>query len=103
MARKGEYDPWDIDIVALTDQYLAALDEQLDARDLTQVARLMFCAAALVRLKAQALAERERARRQEESGAGAGDPDDPLAALFGGRRGLLPGDLPLLYPDVDGN
>jgi segregation and condensation protein A len=99
LAKRGEYDPWDIDIVALTDRYLAALDESLDARDLGHVARLIFYAAALVHLKAQALAEREARIRREES---CGTLDEQMAELadqlrYG--RGLLPGDQPLVYPD----
>lgn len=101
MAKRGEYDPWDIDIVALTDRYLAVLDEHLDARDLGHVARLIFYAAALVHLKAQALAEREARRTQQETlDAAALDAQmDELADALMGRRGLLPGDSPLLYPD----
>lgn len=101
MAKRGEYDPWDIDIVALTDRYLAVLDEHLDARDLGHVARLIFYAAALVHLKAQALAEREARRSQQESfDAQALDAQmDELADALMGRRGLLPGDSPLVYPD----
>ena len=69
LAKRGEYDPWDVDIVALTDRYLQALDQHLDARDLGQVARLIFYAAALVHLKAQVLAEREARLRQSEQQA----------------------------------
>ena len=56
LAKKGEADPWDLDVVSLTDRYLEALDEQLDARDLGRVARLIFYAACLIHLKAQAMA-----------------------------------------------
>lgn len=102
MAKRGEYDPWDIDIVALTDRYLAVLDEHLDARDLTHVARLIFYAAALVHLKAQALAEREARRSQQEAldaEAAIEAQMDELADTLMSRRGLLPGDAPLVYPD----
>ncbi|MCO5164943.1 MAG: segregation/condensation protein A [Planctomycetes bacterium] len=103
MARRGEYDPWDIDIVALTDRYLRALDERLDARDLGHVARLIFYAAALVHLKAQALAEREARLRQQEAFDAALDAQmEELADALRGRQGLLPGDVPLVYPDFLG-
>lgn len=98
LAKRGEYDPWDVDIVALTDRYLQALDEHLDARDLGQVARLIFYAAALVHLKAQVLAEREARLRHSEQQALEADMA-ALAEEIQGRRGLLPGDLPLVYPD----
>jgi segregation and condensation protein A len=98
LAKRGEYDPWDVDIVALTDRYLQALDQHLDARDLGQVARLIFYAAALVHLKAQVLAEREARLRQSEQQALEADMQ-ALADEIQGRRGLLPGDLPLVYPD----
>jgi segregation and condensation protein A len=100
LAKRGEYDPWDIDIVALTDRYLAALDEHLDARDLGHVARLIFYAAALVHLKAQALAEREaRIRREESFDATLDAQMSELADQLRYGRGLLPGDQPLVYPD----
>lgn len=98
LAKRGEYDPWDVDIVALTDRYLQALDQHLDARDLGQVARLIFYAAALVHLKAQVLAEREARLRASEQQSF----DDDMAAMadeLRRGRGLLPGDLPLVYPD----
>lgn len=98
LAKRGEYDPWDVDIVALTDRYLQALDQHLDARDLGQVARLIFYAAALVHLKAQVLAEREaRLRHGEQQSL-----EDDMAAMadeLRRGRGLLPGDMPLVYPD----
>lgn len=103
LARRGEHDPWDLDIVALTDRYLEALDRRLDARDLGYVARLIFYAAALVHLKAQALAARQARLEAEARGP---DPLDDLGALdLDGEGGggplsrLRPDDLPLLYPD----
>lgn len=99
LARRGEYDPWDIDIVALTDRYLAALDERLDARDLGHVGRLIFYAAALIHLKAQALAERERRRDGADEQAAFDAELDELADALRRRRGLLPDDAPLVYPD----
>lgn len=99
LARRGEYDPWDVDIVALTDRYLAALDEHLDARDLGHVARLIFYAAALVHLKAQALAEREARHKQQQLDQALDADMAAFADELCGRRGLLPGDGPLVYPD----
>jgi|GEM_PF-1423604 len=102
MAKAGDYDPWDVDIVALTDRYLAAMDEQLDAQDLGRVGRMIFYAAALIHLKAQALAERE-AQREAQRLAEQASLEDALFDEgfddeFGGPR-LRPDDLPLVYPD----
>lgn len=101
MAKAGDYDPWDVDIVALTDRYLAAMDEQLDAQDLGLVGRMIFYAAALIHLKAQALAERE-AQREAQRLADAAAFDDALlddGFDFGEGGRLRPDDLPLVYPD----
>jgi segregation and condensation protein A len=102
LVKRGEQDPWDIDIVALTDQYLQALDQNLDARDLGKVARLVFYAAALVHLKAQALADKEARLRAEESQAAIDAQMEDLADALRGRYGLLPGDQPLLRPGDGG-
>ncbi|MEZ6188309.1 MAG: segregation/condensation protein A [Planctomycetota bacterium] len=102
MAKTGDYDPWDVDIVALTDRYLAAMDEQLDAQDLGQVGRMIFYAAALIHLKAQALAEREAQREAERLAQQAELADalfDEGFDLLGDGGRLRPDDLPLVYPD----
>ncbi|MBL4848811.1 MAG: segregation/condensation protein A [Planctomycetes bacterium] len=100
LAKRGECDPWDLDVVDLTDTYLAALDEVLDARDLGKVARLIFYAACLIHLKAQAMANRQRQLDYEDA------LDLTLAEEFefglDDERGrftprLLPGDEPLEY------
>src|SRR5581483_6179853 len=94
LARSGKIDPWNVDIIKVTDEYLRALDK-LDPRDLARSARCIFYAAALVHLKARALSERHS--RALLDAALAEDTTD------GGDwgRGLRPGDLPLLYPDAD--
>lgn len=117
LARRGEFDPWNVDIVALTDRYLQALDGEIhgkkeaekaqqtpgriDGRDLDKVARLIFYAAALIHLKAKALAEREarmaEERRQAALLAQGLDLMGDLPDGYGSR--LYPDDLPLLYPD----
>ena len=102
LAKKGEYDPWNVDIVAVTDTYLRALDERLDAQDLGRVARLIFYASALIHLKARALAERQKHLDYEEAlehtlaSELLGDDGDLFEGL-GGGRGLRPDDLPLDY------
>jgi segregation and condensation protein A len=96
LARAGKIDPWNVDIIKVTDEYLRALDK-LDPRDLARSARCIFYAAALVHLKARALAERHsRALLDAALTQDMGDGGEE-----GWGRGLRPGDLPLLYPDAD--
>jgi segregation and condensation protein A len=51
MAEDGEIDPWDIDIVAVTDAFLARLDRP----DLRTSGRALFYASVLLRMKSEAL------------------------------------------------
>lgn len=122
MAKRGEFDPWNVDVVVLTDRYLVAMDAEVnarqetaqaqaaagaaparrfEARDLSRMARLVFYAAAMIHLKAQALAEREarlaEERRQAELLAAGLDLTGDFLDESGCR--LRPDDLPLLYPD----
>lgn len=53
MAEDGEIDPWDIDVVEVTDAFLARLDET----DLRTSGRALFYAAVLLRMKSDALVE----------------------------------------------
>ncbi|HKJ59983.1 MAG TPA: ScpA family protein [Halobacteriales archaeon] len=53
LAKRGEIEPWDIDIVAVTDSFLAALDES----DLRTTGRALFYASVLLRMKSDALME----------------------------------------------
>jgi segregation and condensation protein A len=100
LARRSDCDPWDVDVVSVCDRYLEALDEKLDAFDLGNAGRVMFYAAALHHMKAQAVAQQEADRKALESAV---DDmfafDDPLDmdGMLGGR--LRPDDMPLLYPD----
>ena len=94
LARSGRIDPWNVDIVAVTDEYLRALDK-LDPRDLARSARCIFYAAALVHLKAKALAERHSRALLDATAA------DDLVDGDLDWRGLRPGDGPLVYPDDD--
>ena len=104
LARRGEYDPWNVDIVSVTDHYLEALDETLDARDLQRVARLIFYAAALIHLKARAMAARQQALDYEDV------VEQTLLDEFGNELGgpdpgyprLRPGDEPLDYGFLGG-
>ncbi|WP_435119138.1 segregation/condensation protein A [Halolamina sp. C58] len=51
LAENGEIDPWDIDIVAVTDAFLAELDEA----DLRASGRALFYASVLLRMKSDAM------------------------------------------------
>ena len=55
LAREGEIDPWDIDIVDVTDKFLA----RLDRADLRTSGRVLFYASVLLRMKGDALLEDE--------------------------------------------
>jgi segregation and condensation protein A len=51
LAKEGEIDPWDIDIVAVTEEFLAALDDG----DLRASGRALFYASVLLRMKSDTL------------------------------------------------
>mgnify|MGYP000297793822 CR=1 FL=1 len=53
LAEDGEIDPWDIDIVAVTDKFL----ERLDEGDLRTSGRALFYASVLLRMKGDAMLE----------------------------------------------
>ncbi len=55
LAEDGDIDPWDIDIVAVTDAYLAKLEEA----DLRLSGRALFYASVLLRMKSEVLLELE--------------------------------------------
>jgi segregation and condensation protein A len=55
LAKSGEIDPWHIDIIVVTDKYLAALD-RMETRNLQACGKGLFYACVLLHLKAQILA-----------------------------------------------
>jgi segregation and condensation protein A len=87
LAERGEIEPWDIDIVAVTDAFL----DELDERDLRTSGRALFYASVLLRMKSDAVLEPEEPEEPEEEdvppweapmGGGAEDlGPDPIAAL----------------------
>ncbi len=89
LAKDGEIDPWDIDIVAVTDKFLEVLDEA----DLRTSGRALFYASVLLRMKGDELfapdepddAELppwEAPFADDDEGQGAFDPEfDPVAGL----------------------
>ena len=58
MAERGEIDPWNVDIVEVTDRFLSEL-ERLKALDLRISGRTLFYAALLLRMKSEYLQEAE--------------------------------------------
>lgn len=59
LAKTGEIDPWDIDIVKVTDKYLQALDKMAH-RTLEASGKCLFYACVLLHMKAQILASTYR-------------------------------------------
>ncbi len=85
LAEEGEIEPWDIDVVDVTDAFL----ERLDAADLRTSGRALFYASVLLRMKSEALLEADEGDEPEpepwEDGWAEEPPDefgpDPVAAL----------------------
>ncbi len=88
LAEEGEIDPWDIDIVHVTDTFL----DRLDRADLRTSGRALFYASVLLRMKSDALLEPDEPEEPEPepweqpfgdagSGMAPGFEGDPLASL----------------------
>lgn len=61
LAERGEIEPWDIDIVSVTDTFLAALD----GSDLRAGGRALFYASVLLRMKSDALMQDDTEEEEE--------------------------------------
>jgi segregation and condensation protein A len=79
LAEDGEIDPWDIDIVAVTDKFLDRLDEAA----LRESGRALFYASVLLRMKSDALLE----------------PDEPEESAEPAPWEQIGGDEPIEQPD----
>ena len=75
LAEEGEIEPWDIDIVAVTDAFLA----KLEATDLRTTARALFYASVLLRMKGDELLDPSEPEPEE--------PEPWERALEGGSEG----------------
>ena len=77
MAERGEIDPWNIDILEVTDRFLSEL-ERLRQLDLRISGRTLFYAATLLRLKSEYLEEPEEEEPAfpEDDGLPADDEDE---------------------------
>jgi len=71
LAREGEIDPWDIDVVRVTDKFL----ERLDEGDLVRSGRALLYASILVRMKSDYIVEEE----DDEEDDWEPPQDDPFA------------------------
>ncbi|MGZ8897317.1 MAG: segregation/condensation protein A [Halobacteriota archaeon] len=76
LAKNGEIDPWDIDIVDVTDRFLARVAE-LEKLDLRVSSRTLLFASMLLRMKSDALEESEPEDLYEEEPV-----EDDLQACF---------------------
>ncbi|KYH27511.1 segregation and condensation protein A [Halalkalicoccus paucihalophilus] len=84
LAEEGEIEPWDIDIVEVTDAFLA----KLDAADLRTSGRALFYASVLLRMKSDELLTEDEEEEEfddweTEMGMGTDEPfpEDPIADL----------------------
>ncbi len=84
LAEEGEIDPWDIDIVRVTDKFLS----ELDRSDLRTSGRALFYASVLLRMKSDALLEPDEPEQPEP---------EPWEQPFGGPGGMEspPGEDPI--------
>jgi segregation and condensation protein A len=76
LAKNGDIDPWDIDIVDVTDRFLARVAE-LEKLDLRISSRTLLFASMLLRMKSDALEESEPGDLYEEDQG-----EDDLQACF---------------------
>jgi len=67
LAERGEIDPWNIDILEVTDRFLGELDRRREL-DLRVSGRTLFYAATLLRLKSEFLVEPEETGEEDEFG-----------------------------------
>jgi segregation and condensation protein A len=87
MAERGEIDPWNIDIVEVTDRFLSELERRKEL-DLRVSGRTLFYAALLLRMKSEYL---EQDGQEEEFGEEPGEDEDfGIDEDFSGEGGLGP-------------
>ncbi|MDJ0625094.1 MAG: segregation/condensation protein A [Candidatus Caenarcaniphilales bacterium] len=53
MAKKGEINPWDVDLVFVIDKFLSQLSSQNEKQELKQAAHIIFLVSVLLRIKSQ--------------------------------------------------
>jgi segregation and condensation protein A len=75
LAERGEIDPWNIDIVEITDRFLSEL-ERLRQLDLRISGRTLFYAATLLRLKSEYLEEPDEPLPDDDGEEALADPQE---------------------------
>jgi len=89
MAEKGEIDPWNIDIVEVTDRFLEELERRKEL-DLRVSGRTLFYAATLLRMKSEYLQQIEETPDEDEfEGMGLDFDLDSEIDLDGGTLGPI--------------
>ncbi|HOZ42202.1 MAG TPA: segregation/condensation protein A, partial [Methanoculleus sp.] len=91
MAERGEIDPWNVDIVDVTDRFLAELDRRKEL-DLRVSGRTLFYAACLLRLKSEYL---EGWNEEEDDESALDEEEDGFPGIdfdFGSDDGTEPID-----------
>src|SRR5512133_1955431 len=91
MAERGEIDPWNINIIEVTDRFLSELDRRREL-NLQVSGRTLFYASTLLRMKSEQLTVAEAPEEVEEGDGedlfgddfGGGSPED---IAYGGRLG----------------
>ena len=86
MAERGEIDPWNIDIVEVTDRFLSELERRKES-DLRVSGRTLFYAALLLRMKSEDLDLSEEGEGEEVSEEDEGF--DPLEGFPDGAGGPI--------------
>jgi len=86
LAERGEIEPWDIDVVRVTDAFLEALDDA----DLRAGGRALFYASVLLRMKSDALMDDDAGDGEETDEARAPE-DEPWAPVPEGVPGGFAG------------
>lgn len=77
LADDGEIDPWDLDLIAVTDAFL----DRIDGADLVVTARTLFYASVLLRMKSDAIVGLEEEVVEEHHEVPHETGGDPVAAL----------------------
>jgi len=72
LARRGEIDPWDIDIARATEKFLQYIDS-LEKRDLRIPARTLLYASILLRLKSDSMEDQKEEEPEPEMEEPAGE------------------------------
>ncbi len=94
MAKRGEIDPWNIDIIDVTDKFLKKVDEMREL-DLRITGRTLFYAATLLRIKAESLeGECNESKPEDDSDIEVELPDD------GYENDEIHPEYPVLIPKI---